>query len=379
MIVARAIAGGLLFMLAMVASAQMTPSVTAAAAEWPVVQTQVDPTSGTVGDHFKLRVSAAAPDLAALEVLPLFDTQTTWTLIGNPSQSDGKSTSGQPMRTYEYTIAPFETGRQFIPQVALTYEPVGETSNTVLSKSLWVNVGSVLSGDGSASALRGVKPPAALAVPQALVWSVSGIMFLLLALLAWWLWRRYSQRLKRLLGQALTPPDVALKKLKSLEDERLIEQKKTKEFYTRLTDAIRIYLYDAYGVLAMDLTSSEVLDVMDLMAEDESPVHLDEYRQAMARLAEVLHEADMVKFARVVPEASQCRKALQAGRDIVNFTRYRFQTDEDENRNAGPRAGRQSSSAKSQHSPRTHRRVNTDADASSYQPSSSDAPREVQR
>jgi hypothetical protein len=328
---ARAIVLSLLFatMLAGQAPAQTTVS-----APYPRVETKVDPTSGTVGDKFRLTISATVPNLSALQVLPLFDTQTTWTVTGDPVISEsGKA--GHQTRTFAYTIVPFETGRQAVPQVAVTYAPAGATSNTVQSKALWVQIDSVLSGDGSASTLRDVKPPLALPVPKAVVWSVSIFAFVLLALLGWWLWRRYSARLRKMLGQALTPPDLALKKIAALESERLIEHKKMKELYTRLTDAVRVYLHEAYGVQALDLTSNELLDAMDRKAEEESPRHLENYRKAMARLVEVLTEADMVKFARFVPEQSQSRRAIQAARDVINFTRYRFEPDEDEQQTRG--------------------------------------------
>lgn len=296
---------------------------------YPRVETRVEPTSGTVGERFNLIISATAPDLADLQTLPLFDTQTTWTAVGDPQISDAPSGNNHT-RTLTYTIVPFETGRQAVPKVALTYSPkTGATSSTVLSEALWVDVNSVLSGNGSASALREVSPPAALPVPAAVIWIGSLVLFLVLALVGWWLWKRYSDRLKKMLGGALTPPELALKQMDALESERLIEHKKIKEFYTRLSDSLRAYLQAAYGVQAMDLTSTELLREMDELATREPENRADDYRRAVARLTELLDEADLVKFARFVPEVSRCRKALQSGRDIVALTRYRFEPVED--------------------------------------------------
>lgn len=303
------------------------------------VDTHVEPTSGTVGDKFRLSVAATAPSAGRLEVLPLFDLQSSWTVIGTP-ETLTRSENGQQINTYNYSIVPFETGAFSVPQVAVTYNAADGTSITERSKPLQVTINSVLSGDGSASTLRDVKPPVALAVPKALAWSIILLGVLLIAALAWFIWNRYSHRLKRMLGQGLTPPELALKKISQLESDRLIEQKKMKEFYTRLTDALRVYLHQAFGVQAMDLTSNELLDAMDRKAEDQSPAHVEEYRRAMARLVDVLNEADMVKFARFIPEPSQCRRAMQASRDVISFTRYRFNAPEEEEAKHGSQKGR---------------------------------------
>src|SRR5690606_34577053 len=114
-----------------------------------------------------------------------------------------------------------------------------------------------------------------------------------------------------------------------LEDERLIEQKKIKELYTRLSDTVRNYLDSAYGVHAADLTSTELLRELDEYAA-EVPIQRErDFKTAMAKLSELLDEADLVKFARLLPEASQCRRAMQAARDVVTLTNYRVKPDEE--------------------------------------------------
>lgn len=313
---------GAILLLGLALGLTGNPVAAQAADAYPQVETRVSPTSGTVGDRFHLVITATAPAAGKIEVLPLFDVQTSWTKLDESVQT-GQDASQQKL-TYGYTIVPFETGTFPVPQVALTYFPTPDTSSTVHSQAVPVQINSVLSGDGSASALRDVKPPSPMPVPAVVTWGLGGLILLLLAALGWWIWRRYSQRLRRFLGQHLSPTELALKNINELEAERLIEQKKTKELYTRLTDTVRSYLHEAFGVSAMDLTSNELLNVMDEKAEEQLPRDVEDYRRAMARLVELLNEGDMVKFARYMPEPSQCRRALQAGRDIVNFTRFRF-------------------------------------------------------
>lgn len=299
-----------------------------AATQYPKLETRVDPTSGTVGDRFRLTVSAEAPNLDSLEMLSFIDAQTTWVLAADPEIEDVRH-DGVRRREYVFEIVPFETGRVFVPEIAITYTADDGSSNTAFSQAVWVHVNSVLSGDGSASALRDIKPPVALSVPRTIVISGGLLLLVLLGALGWWLWRRYSRRVQRLFGRHLSPPERALKAIDDLEDEGLIEQKRFKEFYTRLVDVLRGYLQEAYGVHAADLTSNELLSEMDRLAEEVETHHLDDYRRAVARLVEVINEADMVKFARYLPSAAQSRRSVQAAKDVVTYTRHRFVTEND--------------------------------------------------
>jgi len=297
---------------------------------YPLVQTSIDPTSGTVGDKMLLQIDVTVPNLAGLSVLPLDIQETTWTISPDPAISEGPAPGNLNQRIYSYTLRPFATGRLTIPQVAVTYAAPGQTSNTVLSKPLWIEIDSVIQGDVSKTNLKEVHPPLPMPLPRSVVWTGLVIFFIILAILAFWLWRRYSARLRRMLGGPLRPDELALKQINQLEDEHLIEQKKLKEFYTRLSDTLRLYLQSAYGVHAADLTSTELLRELDDHAADVTPRHEQDFKMAIARLSELLDESDLVKFARYMPEASQCRRAMQAARDVIGLTSYRFKPVDEE-------------------------------------------------
>ena len=235
-----------------------------------------------------------------------------------------RQTAGLKSRNYTYTIVPFATGRITVPQVAVTYTGAEYiTSNTVLSEPLWIDIDSVLPADAADINLKDAHPPAPLPVPRPVIWILIIVISLLVLFVGWLLWRRYSKHLKRMLGP-LRPDEAALKEISKIEDERLIEQKKIKEFYTRLSDSLRHYLYEAYGVHASDLTSTELLRALDELAPTVPLSQSQNYKMALARLAELLGEADLVKFAQFMPEATQCRRSIQAGRDVIGLTKYRF-------------------------------------------------------
>lgn len=306
---------------------------------YPLVLTSVSPTTGTVGDKLKLELTAQVPTDGRVDALMPDEEETTWTIEGKPVVSPAAAVSGNlKAEKYTYTIVPFATGRLTVPRVAFTYTAAdGATSNTVLSEALWVDISSVLPATGEA-ALHDVPGPLPVPLPKSFIWYVAAAVAVLLLIIGFFIWRRYAKRLRNMLGGYLRPDELALKEISQLEEERLIEQKKVKEFYTRLADSLRHYVAAAYGIHATDLTSTEMLRELDDLAAAVPYSQSQNYKQAVARLTELLTEADLVKFARLVPEASQCRRAMQAGRDVVQLTRYRFVPEEE----AAPQGSRPS-------------------------------------
>lgn len=90
---------------------------------------------------------------------------------------------------------------------------------------------------------------------------------------------------------------IAFRELELLRSESLWQKGETKNYYTRLTEILRQYLEDRYGVFSLELTTSETLEalVRTGFKKDES----------YNRLKSVLTGADLVKFAKYRPEPSE--------------------------------------------------------------------------
>ena len=48
--------------------------------------------------------------------------------------------------------------------------------------------------------------------------------------------------------------------LEKLKGEKLWQAGKVKDYYTELTDIVRIYIEERYGVQAIEMTTEEILD-----------------------------------------------------------------------------------------------------------------------
>ncbi|MDP2385128.1 MAG: hypothetical protein Q8M29_02035 [Bacteroidota bacterium] len=85
---------------------------------------------------------------------------------------------------------------------------------------------------------------------------------------------------------------TALRDLETIRNMKLWQEGKTKEYYTAITDTIRVYIEGRYEVMAMELTTDEIMQVMRSQVIDN--VSKD-------RLRQILSLADYVKFAKAQP------------------------------------------------------------------------------
>lgn len=110
------------------------------------------------------------------------------------------------------------------------------------------------------------------------------------------------------------PYEKAIDELSRLRAEKLCEQGKEKEFYTRLTDILRIYLNGRFGINAMEMTSTQIRRVLE--ANEET-------RLSKENMERVLETADFVKFAKVRPLPDDNVRAFNSAMQFVEDTKPR--------------------------------------------------------
>jgi len=106
---------------------------------------------------------------------------------------------------------------------------------------------------------------------------------------------------------------VALRELDKLSQEKLWQKNEFKEYYTRLTAIIRIYLEKRFHIPAMEETSYEILQ--DWKQHHEAVPGLYDM------LKQLLNLADLVKFAREKPLPSDNEVNLDNAYEFVRRTK----------------------------------------------------------
>ncbi|GAA4235359.1 hypothetical protein GCM10022291_17060 [Postechiella marina] len=118
------------------------------------------------------------------------------------------------------------------------------------------------------------------------------------ALLYWFLWRK-----KPLTEQekiALLPPyDRAKLALQTLDKSSYLEEENLKDYYSELTFIIRKYLDEKVYDRALESTTDELIDRLNLLKKANQ---VDLSKEDIKNLESILKRADLVKFAKSAPD-----------------------------------------------------------------------------
>lgn len=138
------------------------------------------------------------------------------------------------------------------------------------------------------------KPPFVLADYYALIYGVLFALFLI-CVIGYIIQRLRNKKplMPQKAPEPLLPPhEQAIKELDDLKLQKLWQQGRSKEYYTLLTDTLRKYIANRFGINAQEMTSAEILNLINKLPEAQ-PVS--------SKLKQVLQLADLVKFAKLHP------------------------------------------------------------------------------
>jgi hypothetical protein len=171
----------------------------------------------------------------------------------------------------------------------------------------------------SANALRDIRdiiePPFSLLfwVQENAMW-IGGILALaMLAGILWWHLRKRPRTSPVLPVPVQQVPlhERILAELRTVEAERLWQQGMHKAYHSRVTDLLRSYIEERYGVPALERTTDELLQELRV-----SPLTRDQ----QTRLANMLRSADMVKFAKALPAPAENEQMMIGAIRLVEET-----------------------------------------------------------
>lgn len=123
-------------------------------------------------------------------------------------------------------------------------------------------------------------------------------------------------------GNTKVPPEKAhekaLRMLSELKEKKLWEQDRSKEYFSTLSDIVRIYLEERFGVTAMEQTTDELLALLKKQNDSRS-----ELRKVRPELKLILRTADLVKFAKANPLPHEHSACMAAAVEVVQRTQLK--------------------------------------------------------
>lgn len=153
-------------------------------------------------------------------------------------------------------------------------------------------------------------------------WWIWLIIFLAICAFLWGM-KNYKRKGLPFMAPKVAPKpwDVALGSLQRLKSRKLWEQGMEKEYFTDLTDILRSYLFDRFGINAMEMTTRQIMD----------KIYESDLRDKRDYVRQILNVADFVKFAKVRPLPADSIAAYENAVKFVEETIPAEKTDDKSN------------------------------------------------
>jgi len=278
----------------------------------------LDTSSIRIGERVLLRLNATLPKSASIFWPAIADTLTSKVEVASKSKIDTNATSRNEFTNYSQTIliTSFDTGYHYIPPFTIHYSYAGDSSrHELLSEGVYIKVQTV--EVDTTKAIRDIRGPIQAPISFAeLAPYLAGtaVLVLIIGLIWYYLWRkRMNKPLFPVLTRTQGPPwQIALESLDLLEEKKLWQNGKIKEYYSELTDIIRHYLQEQHGIEAMEMITAEILSAYDLAGLQGD---------ARSILTNILMQADFVKFAKAIPLRNENELSLTYSRQFIETTK----------------------------------------------------------
>ncbi|MBR4848458.1 MAG: hypothetical protein IKV07_03780 [Bacteroidaceae bacterium] len=289
-------------------------SVVSAVSQNVVLNAEIDTFQMMIGEQTRIKFELSV-DTGYKVVLPELEKEIVSGIEILEKKRDMKSLNGNRRNLYtdEYLITSFDSTLYNIPPFKVLVD-----SSEYLSNSLALAVYTMPIDTANLQNICGPKD----------VWDVDltweeyrdsvhlGVIMLFLALALAWVVVRFVKNKPIIRIVKIKPKEpshlVALNKIDEIKnDETWRADENVKEYYTRLTDALREYMFARFGFNATEMTTSEILDYLRGIDNKEN----------IAELKEILETADLVKFAKLHPTANENNRNMENAIEYVNVTK----------------------------------------------------------
>lgn len=276
------------------------------AQDLPRVVSEADTTIIKIGEQIRFKVTVEA-DTTSTVIFP--EGQTFSPLETVEAYKTDTTLRNNRMTLHKiYALTQFDSGTYLLPTQRIEINGKG-----YFTDSLQVSVATV-PVDTLTQKMYDIKPLMEVERSYADTWKiVLLVLFGLLVIsgLVYWFFFKKKPLTEEEKAALLPPYDRALLELKRLEHSKYLIQDEFKQYYTELTGIVRSYLEEDVHVTALESTTAQLIDKLQLL-KDAGQLKLDD--QTIQQFKKILETADLVKFAKSKPAttvAEQDRKAVE--------------------------------------------------------------------
>ena len=294
-------------------------SFTPARAQQVSVEATISPIEMLVGQQVQVTVKATMPE-GAQALFPVFKPTQQLTpgveVLASTEQGVRSVADGQVERSVVYTLTSFDDTLYYLPPFTVQVDGKPYQSKSLALKVLTVEVDTMHTENFFGP--KDVQDNPFQWSDWSLAFWLSVLMLVLMAA-GYYLYLRLRDN-KPIIAtirivKRLLPHQKAIKEIEALRSEHRVQaednQESQKEYYTRLTDALRRYIEERYGFSAMEMTSSEIIDRL-MKAPDA---------KSLEELRLLFQTADLVKFAKYSTLINENDANLVNALEFINETK----------------------------------------------------------
>jgi hypothetical protein len=287
------------------------------------VELKVERPKISVADRVQVILEATAPESSQVELPGRTEKLGEFAVADSRTIQPRLLEDGRVLHRRSYVLEPFLAGEYKIPPLTVRYAgkqpqaaapPESSTeavsTEAISTEEITIEVASVLPENEQRPQIKEIADPVEMPAPW-WPWAAAAVAFAaLLAALYWW------RRRKRLDQDAVPPPaphEVAYLELEKLLAAGLLERGEAKLFYLRLSNVLRHYIEDRFGLRAPEQTTEEFLAELG-RSQPFAPAHKE-------LLQSFLEHCDLVKFAELEPTPGEAQTAVTLCRQFVDETK----------------------------------------------------------
>ncbi|HIC32068.1 MAG TPA: hypothetical protein EYO76_09135 [Flavobacteriaceae bacterium] len=196
----------------------------------------------------------------------------------------------------KYGLTQFDSGKYVIPKQKIII-----AGKTFATDSMLVEVNDIVV-DTTKQKLYDIKPMMDVKKPSSNWWLwlllIIGIAAIIAFLVYWFIWRKKPLTEEEKIAQ-LPPYDRAKLALTQLDETKYLERAEIKEYYSELTFIIRKYLDEKVYDKALESTTDQLIDRLNLLQEGNQ---IELSKDDIKNIEAILKRADLVKFAKSAPD-----------------------------------------------------------------------------
>ena len=271
-----------------------------------------DTSNYKVGDYITLTLELHYDKSVNVSLPPIKDSLKVLEYI-NTLPVDKKEKDGKVIELHKFIFSKYDSGKVTIPSIQVFYSE-GKSGDKKFISTLPFDITVTTLQVNTQEDIRDVKEPLTISLPW---WMIALAVLLFLGIIAgayfgYKYWKNKKSAKIEMKPEIKIPPhEIALAKLDELEQKKLWQNGKVKEFHSEVTEIVREYFESRFGFRALEMPSSEILPVLSL---------IEEAKNVFKTVESFLSNADLVKFAKFEPMPQVNDEMMKQAFEIVKKT-----------------------------------------------------------